>query len=415
MKKILILGGGFGGVATYKHLHKIIHPANIHNIQVELINKTNYFTFSPMLHEVATGSVGREHIVQPLREMLKCCGKDFHQALIIKIDPKKKLVYTNTGNYSYDILVIALGVEQSYFNTPGAEKYALALKWLPGAIAIRNRIINSFEQASEKHDTKDSDAMNKFLNFVIVGGGPTGTELAGQLSDLLQNEMVKFYGDIPINHAKVVLIHAGRRLIEQLSTQASASALKRLQKMGVEVILGETVTEVTKDSVKCSSGSSIPSNSVFWTAGTESGLKKILPTKLLNERGMISVSGTFQVPEYPEIFALGDNAYVTEDDFKYPPLAQAAVQASSTVAKNIIAHIHHQTPRKKRYRHKGDIIPIGNSYGIFEQKTIRFTGFFAWVLRRIVFMQTMYGWRNKIHVLFDWTVETFSPRDTSEF
>ncbi len=240
MKKILILGGGFGGVATYKHLHKLIHPANVHDIQVELINKTNYFTFSPMLHEVATGSVEREHIVQPLREMLKCCGKDFHQALITKIDPKKKLVYTNKGNHSYDVLVVALGVEQSYFNTPGAEEYALALKWLPGAIAIRNRIINSFEQASEMHDIADSAAMDKFLNFVIVGGGPTGTELAGQLSDLLQNEMAKFYGDIPLNHTKIVLVHAGKRLIEQLSEPASKVALERLQKMGVQIILEET-------------------------------------------------------------------------------------------------------------------------------------------------------------------------------
>ncbi|MEK7499191.1 MAG: hypothetical protein AAB649_01135, partial [Patescibacteria group bacterium] len=172
---------------------------------------------------------------------------------------------------------------------------------------------------------------------------------------------------------------------------------------------------VTKDFVKLSSGKSIPSNSVFWTAGTASSLQKILPPKVLNDRGMIGVSGTFQTGEFPEIFALGDSAFVTEDEFKYPPLAQAAVQASKVVAQNIIAHIHNQTPKKKRYLHKGDIIPIGNAYGIFERKSVRFTGFFAWVLRRIVFIQTMYGWENKMHVLFDWTVQTFSPRDTSEF
>jgi len=415
MKKILILGGGFGGVATYMNLHKRIHPANIHDIQVELINKTNYFTFSPMLHEVATGSVEREHIIQPLREILKCCGKDFHQALITKIDPKKKLVYTDRGEHSYDVLVLALGVEQSYFHTPGAEEYALALKWLPGAIAIRNRIINSFEQASDMHDKKDGSAMDKFLNFVIVGGGATGTELAGQVSDLLQNEMAKFYGDIPLTHAKIVLVHAGKRLLEQLSPHASQIALERLQSMGVQVVLGETVTEVTKDSVKFSSGKSIPSNSVFWTAGTESRLKKILPTNILNERDMISVTNTFQVPEYPEIFALGDSASVLDEAFRYPPIAQAAVQASNIVAKNIISHILHRPLIKKPYNHKGDIIPIGNKFGIFERKSIRFAGFFAWILRRIVFLQTMYGFENKIHVLFDWTVQTFSPRDTSEF
>ena len=415
MKKILILGGGFGGVATYQHLHKLIHPANIHNIKVELINKTNYFTFSPMLHEVATGSVEREHVVQPLREILACCGKDFHQASVLTIDPDKKLVYTDAGEHSYDILVVALGVEQSFFNIPGAAEHALALKWLPGAIAIRNRIINSFEQASEMHDKRNSQAVHRFLNFVIVGGGPTGTELAGQVSDLIRNEMTSFYGDVPTNHANVVLIHAGARLIEQLSPDASTAALQRLKHMNVRVLLNESVQEVTADSVKLSSKVSIPSNSVFWTAGTESTLPDILPKNLLNDRGLLSVSGAFQVPDYPEIFALGDSARVNEKGYEYPPLAQAAVQASGLVAKNIIAHIHKQPVKKKRYHHKGDIIPIGDKFGIFERKSILITGFWMWALRRAIFLQTMLGWGNKVHVLFDWTIQIFSPRDTSEF
>jgi NADH:ubiquinone reductase (H+-translocating) len=415
MKKILILGGGFGGVATYQHLHRLVHPANIHDIRIELINRTNYFTFSPMLHEVATGSVEREHVIHPLREILGCCGKDFHQASVLTVDPEKKIVHTDKGDHSYDVLVLALGVEQSFFHTPGAEEHALALKWLPGAIAIRNRIINSFEQASDMHDKKNHEAVSRFLNFVIVGGGPTGTELAGQVSDLLRDEMTAYYGDVPMSYANIVLIHAGNRLMEQLSPAASKDAMKRLKSMGVQVILRETVTEVTEDSVKLSSHRSIPSNSVFWTAGTESKLGTILPPKLLNERGLLMVSGTFQVPEHPEIFALGDSVRVTEEGYEYPPLAQAAVQASSLVAKNIIAHIHKQPVQKKRYAHKGDIIPIGDNYGIFERKSIHITGFWVWILRRIVFLQTMFGWGNKVHVLFDWTVQIFSPRDTSEF
>ncbi len=415
MKKILILGGGFGGVATYERLHKLIHPANIHNVRIELINRTNYFTFSPMLHEVATGSVEREHVVHPLREILGCCGKDFHQANVLTVDPEKKIVHTDKGDHSYDVLVLALGVEQSFFNTPGAEEHALALKWLPGAIAIRNRIISSFEQASEMHDKKDHEAVNRFLNFVIVGGGATGTELAGQVSDLLRDEMTTYYGDVPMSYANIVLVHAGSRLMEQLSPAASKKALERLTSMGVKTILEETVTEVTEDSVKLSSNRSIPSNSVFWTAGTESKLGTILPKKLLNERGLLLVSATFQVPDHPEIFALGDSTRVTEAGYEYPPLAQAAVQASAVVAKNIIAHIHKQPLQKKRYLHKGDIIPIGDNYGIFERKSIRVTGFWVWMLRRIVFLQTMFGWGNKVHVLFDWTVQIFSPRDTSEF
>lgn len=414
MKKILILGGGFGGISTYQHLHKLVHPINVHNIKVELISRTNYFTFSPMLHEVATGSVNREHIIHPLREILRCCGKDFHQASVTKIDPKKKIVHTDMGSHTYDILVVALGVEQSFFNVPGAAEHALALKWLPGAIAIRNRIIHSFEQASEMHDQRSLAEMDKFLQFIVVGGGATGTELAGQISDLIRKEMKHYYHDVPARHAKVLFIHSGKRLLEQLSEKASKKALERLSAMGVQVLLGEQVTKVTKNGVTLSSGSSIASNSVFWTAGTESVLPNIAPKSLLNERGLLAVSATFQTQEYPEIFGIGDSARVTEPGYEYPPLAQAAVQSSRIVANNIISYLRKKPLKKKRYYHKGDIIPIGNRFGIFEKKPFMVSGFLAWVLRRAIFILTISGTANKLHILFDWAIALVLPRDTSE-
>ncbi len=415
MKKILILGGGFGGISTYQRLHKLIHPANIHNIRIELISKTNYFTYSPMLHEVATGAVDREHVVQPLREILTCCGKDFHQADITGIDPKAKVVHTNTGDHSYDILVIALGVEQGFFGTPGAEKYALALKWLPGAVSIRNRIITSFEMASEMHDKKNKEAMLSYLNFVIVGGGATGTELAGQVSDLIQHEMRQFYGDVPIGLSQVSIIHSGTRLLEQLSPRASFEAKKQLYKLGVKTMLRERVVEVTKNGVSLASGKSIASNSVFWTAGTESVLQQLLPKNMLTDRGLLVLTPTFQTPSYPEIFGIGDCASITDKQYSYPPLAQAAVQAANPVASNIIAHIAKKPLHKKAYKHKGDIIPIGNGYAIYEKNDFITTGFLAWLLRRIVFLQTMFGWGNRLQITFEWIIGLFLPRDTSQF
>ncbi|MEO6077219.1 MAG: NAD(P)/FAD-dependent oxidoreductase [Candidatus Andersenbacteria bacterium] len=415
MKKILILGGGFGGISVYQRLHKLIHPANIHNIKVELISKTNYFTYSPMLHEVATGAVDREHVVQPIREILTCCGKDFHQAEIIGVDPKAKIVKTSQGDHSYDILVVALGVEQGFFGTPGAEEYALALKWLPGAVQIRNRIISSFEMASEMHDKKNKEAMLSYLNFVIVGGGATGTELAGQVSDLIQHEMRTFYGDVPTSLAQVSIIHAGTRLLEQLSPRASFEAKKQLYKLKVKTMLRERVVEVTKNGVLLASGKSIASNSVFWTAGTESVLQKIFPKKLLTERGLLSISPTFQIPDYPEIFGIGDCATVNEKEYGYPPIAQAAVQAAEVVSDNIVVTFSKKPLRKKHYQHKGDIIPIGNGYAIFEKGDFVTTGILAWLLRRIVFLQSMFGWGNRLQITFEWIIDLFLPRDTSEF
>lgn len=414
MKKILILGGGFGGISVYQKLHRLVHPVNVHNLQIELISKTNYFTFTPMLHEVATGAVNREHIIHPLREILHCCGKDFHQATVKKIDPKKKIVVTDQGDHGYDVLIVALGAEQSFFNTPGADQYALALKWLPGALAIRNRIIASFERASEMHDMNDKKEMDKFLHFVIVGGGATGTEFAGQVSDLLRDEMKDYYKDIPNSHAKITFVHAGSRLLEQLSPRASKLALARLRSMGVNVLLNTQVDRVKKDGVQLSSGSFISSNSVFWTAGTQSVLLGMLPKKMLTERGQLSVLPTFQTPEYPSIFGIGDNAHVLDAGYAYPPLAQAATQASNTVAYNVVAYLRDKKLKKKPYFHKGSIVPIGNHFAILEKKPVLIAGFFMWIVRRAVFITEIPGLGNKLHVIFDWIVDLFMPRDTSQ-
>lgn len=414
-KKILILGGGFGGIATYMRLHQFIHPANVHRLRVELISKTNYFTFSPMLHEVATGSVDREHVIQPLREMLNCCGKDFHQASVKKIDLEKKIVSTDMGDHSYDVLLIALGAEQSFFNTPGAQEHALALKWLPGAVAIRNRIIHSFEMASEMHDHKDKAALARFLHFVIVGGGATGTELAGQLSDLINHEMKGFYGDVPLGSTRITMVHAGNRILEQLSVASSRIAARKLRSLGTKILLGERVTAVSEDGATLASGKTLLSSNVFWTAGTQSTLPSLLPKEYLDERGLLTVSPTFQVPNHPEVFGIGDCARVNAPAYVYPPLAQAAVQASHIVAQNIIGYVGHTPYIQKTYHHKGDIIPIGDWFAIFEGRYMKMSGFFAWVLRRGVFLQTMFGWGNRLQVLFDWCIDLFLPRDTSEF
>lgn len=415
MKKILILGGGFAGVETFLRLHKHYHASNPDNVRIELINKTNYFTFSPMLHEAATGSVAREHVIQPLREILSCCGKDFHQAAVTGIDFDSNMVKTDKGDHRYDILVIALGVEQGFFGVPGAAEHALALKWLPGAVAIRNRIIQSFEMASEMHDKHDMEELKRYLRFVIVGGGATGTELAGQISDLASREMARFYGDVPHSLFELILVHAGDRLLEQLSPQASDKIQRHLEKLGVTVRLKEQVVEVTERGAKLKSGEEIPSNSIFWTAGTESTLTNIVPKKLLNERDLIATNPTFQVPGYENVFALGDCAVVNDERYAFPPTAQAAVKEASIAADNIRAFISGNALRTKPYTHKGDIIPIGDRWAVFERKPFRFAGIFAWMLRRFVFLQTMYGWGNRIEVAFAWLVDLFLPRDTSEF
>ncbi|MGH9857523.1 MAG: NAD(P)/FAD-dependent oxidoreductase, partial [Acidobacteriota bacterium] len=414
MKRILILGGGFAGVEVYSRLHRLLHPASQHEVSIELINQTNFFTFSPMLHEAATGSMAREHVVQPLREMIFCCGKDFHQAKVTAIDPERKIVTTNQSKHSYDMLVIALGVEQSFFNTPGAQEHALALKQLPGAVAIRNRIIHSFEQASEMYDRNNTEILQRFLHFVIVGGGATGTELAGQMSDLVSKEMKRFYGDVPHGLCTITLVHAGPRLLAQMSEKSSTIAARRLAELGVSLRLNTKVIAVSPQGVTLDSGQHLASSNVFWTAGTESKLGNILPADMLTERGLLKVTPMFQTENYPDIFGAGDCACATDESYRYPPTAQAAVQTAAVVARNVTARLYGKKEKGRRYRHKGDIVPIGNWYGIYERGSITSSGKLAWLVRRAVFLRTMYGWTNRLQVAFDWCIGFFLPRDTSE-
>jgi len=348
MKKILILGGGFAGLETYRRLHQMLHPAQKKDIHIELINRTNYFTFTPMLHEAATGSVSREHLVQPLRESIVCCGKDFHEATVKQIDPDSRHVHTDKGSHEYDVLVVALGVDQGWFGVPSAHQYAVPLKRLNDAIIIRNKIISSFERASEMHDQDNIRAMEDSLHFIIVGGGPSGVELAGQMSDMIKNEMRQFYGDVPSHLVKITLVHAGDRLLPQLSPWASAKALKRLKELGATTLLNAQVSEVTADGVQIKDGKFLTGKNIFWTAGTQSALSNMLPADLLDERGLLKTTPTMQLEKYPEVFAIGDCSVAIDSKYNYPPLAQAAVQSADLFfAKQ--AALHASLPAQGRH------------------------------------------------------------------
>lgn len=415
MTRILILGGGFGGIEAFLTLHKLLHPVEKNDVRIELISRTNYFTYTPMLHEAATGSVAREHIVQPIREILSCCGQDFHQADVTSVDPVKKIVHTNNGPHLYDYLVVALGVEQGFFQTKGAPEHSLPLKWLPDAIAMRNHIIGCYEHASEMNDLDNHAAMEPYLHFVIVGGGATGTELAGQLADLARKELRSFYADVPAALTRLTLVHAGTRLLENLSLTASEKAKERLEKMGVTVLLNEVATEVSPQGVSLQSGKMLASKSVFWTAGTRGTMDSLFPAASVNERGLLKIDAAFAVSGMPDVFAIGDCTVITEPALRYPPSAQAAVQAAHVAAANLVHTLRKEPLTSRPFQPKGDIIPIGNWYAIYDKKSFHFTGVLAWWLRRSVFLYTMYSWSKRLKVMFDWTIQIFEPRDTSEF
>lgn len=415
LQHILILGGGFGGLNTYKNLHRFIHRKN--KALISIVDRNNYFLFTPMLHEVATGSVERSHIVQPLREVTQCCLEKFVQAEVTGIDLAKKKVFTTNGSsaeINYDYLVFALGSAVNYYGVPGAAEHAFTLKNMQDAVRLRNHIIAVFEEATKEANAK---RRRELLHFVIVGGGPTGVEMAGQLADLVFKAFRPLYQEIDYSEVKITLLHQSERLLHVLTATTGERALSQLRKRGVAVRVQTSAKEISATSVLLSTGEKLASATTIWTAGVSSVATKFFDTTLLNKYGQILVTPELHIPDMPNVFVLGDAAATDGVNVAFAPqTAQAASAAAKIVAHNISQRLFCTTPRMRTFsfRQRGYIIPIGDWYAAAEIGPFSFGGRFAWWLRRTVFVQNLTSWMNRLRVIVDWTVGLFLPRDTSQ-
>ncbi len=409
MKKIVIVGGGFGGLETFKRLHKQIHKGRL---QVTLIDKNNYFLFTPMLHEVATGSISRTHLTLPLRQTVHCCSEKFVRAQVEKIDVKKKKVMTDAGEFPYDVCVVGVGSRSFDFGVEGVAEYAYPLKSLKDCVDIRNRIISCYEEASLESDAKERKAL---LHFVIVGGGPTGVELAGQLGELLDREMKTLYPAIKRGEAKVTLIEAGEKVLAKHSEYFGIQAGKKLRSIGVNVITNNRVTRVGKSAVRLKAGGSLDAHTTIWTSGVQSNADQIMSASILDTRGRIEVNGFLQFKGQEDVFALGDCASIVDERVGFVPwTAQAAVAQARTVAINIRRKLKKESLARFSYKGRGELIPVGEWFGLAQIGPLQFKGRLAWWLRRTIFLLTMYSWPDRIRIAVDWTLNVFTFRDTSE-
>jgi NADH dehydrogenase len=476
--KIVILGGGFGGVYTLKYLHKLFHTRGLTRISTRinadvkliLVNKKNYFLFTPLLHEFATGSVSLENLVEPIREIIRCCDYEFIHGEVKRIDLENKIVYVDSpglkpdklpgykpdtsgnhpgnrsgnhqGDYiSYDYLVIALGSKTNFYNIPGAEENSFTLKSLDDAIRLRNHFIHMFEKYAnnlpgyqpdmspgykpdksgsypgslfERNPGKISENSSAELTFVIVGGGATGVELAGEMSDYFYKTFSKFYPKEIISKVKIILIEKGNELIPQFSPKLRKIAFEVLRKKNIEIILGKGVKEVGKDFIKLDDETIIKTKTVIWTAGIEPNLPEIIGNVEKDNKGRLIVNEYLQVKNYENVFALGDVCSFIQDQKPLPQLAQVAVRQAKAVAKNIFNLIQNKPLEKFVYKHQGDLISLGRFFAIGEIKNFTFSGFFAWILWRGVYLSKLISNKDKIKTFIDWLLDFFYPRDITE-
>ncbi len=412
-KRIVILGAGFAGVYTYKQLHKIYHHDK--NVELVMVSRTNYFLFTPLLHEVATGSIDPENITEPIRKVLGCCLAELHMSEVQSISLKEKFIKTAEGQIPYDYLVLGLGSTSHFFGISGAVENCLTLKNLDDAKRIKNRCIDVCEQALQVTDERER---RKLLRMVIIGGGPTGVELAAEMIEFFQGTLNKYFCNANILlDAEIVLIHRDRELLSMFSEKLRKKSFEVLTKKGVKILLNTEVVSIDDRGVICKNGELIETANPIWTAGIQPVSIKFDEEIIKNKNGTIPVESTLNMKDYQEVFVLGDmSGYIDPKTQKpLPALAQVAVKEAEAAANNIAASISGTTLQAFEYHHKGSLVSLGQWMAMGEISNFSLSGHLAWWIWRTIYLSKLISLQKKFKVAANWTLNLFSPRDISRF
>jgi NADH:ubiquinone reductase (H+-translocating) len=395
---VVIIGGGFGGLEVAKELAGC-------NVRVTLIDRRNYHLFQPMLYQVATAALSPADIACPIRQVLaKVMNCRVVLAEVCAIDlPQRRIQFTHNA-LEYDYLVLAAGASHSYFGNDRWAQFAPGLKTLEGATEIRRRLLLAFESAEYEGNL---EARRAALTFAIVGGGPTGVELAGAIKEIATTSLARDFRNIDTKTARVMLIESADRLLLQFDPQLSARAKRDLEAMGVEVRLHSMVTNITAEGLTIGD-QFVPVRNVIWAAGVAaSALGKTLGTPL-DRAGRVVVEPDLSIANHPEVFVIGDMAAAKSHDTgkPVPGVAQGALQMGKHVAKIIAADVS-KRPQKPRpsfvYRDKGSMATIGKALAVAEIGKWKFGGYTAWLLWGVIHIFFLVGFRNRLAVFSKWT------------
>ncbi len=407
---ILILGGGFGGLYTALELEKALK--NDSDTEITLINRDNYFLFTPMLHEVAASDLDLTNIVSPVRKLLRKVR--FFAGDVKRIDMANRTVTVahgfdgHTHELAYDQLVIGVGSSTNFFNLPGLEQHALTMKTLEDAAHLRNRLIALLEEA----DTECCAGVRRpLLTFVVAGGGFAGVETIAGINDFVRQSL-KFYPNLTPSEVRMVLVHPGSVILPELDSKLGAYAQRKLQERGVEVRVNDKITGYDGELAALSDGEAIPTRTLIWTAGTTpSSLLNDLPC--MKERGRLLVEDTLELSEFPGVFALGDCALIPDRKTGkfYPPTAQHALREGRIVAHNLVASLRGGKMKPFSFMTIGQLAAIGRRTGVANIFGFNFSGFMAWWMWRTVYWSKLPRFEKKLRVALDWTLDVLFSKD----
>ncbi|MGI8820808.1 MAG: NAD(P)/FAD-dependent oxidoreductase [Chthoniobacterales bacterium] len=390
---VIIIGAGFGGLEAAKVL--ACEP-----LRLTVIDRTNYHLFQPLLYQVATAALSPADIAAPIRGVLSRFENiDVLLAEVSAIDVEAKKVVTTEREIAYDYLILATGSRHSYFGNEQWEKLAPGLKSLEDAIEIRRRLLLAFEYADKMEDEASRQAA---MTFVIIGGGPTGVEMAGSIAEIARYTLAEDFRHINPSHARVIVVEGGDRLLGGFPEDLSASALRQLQKLGVEVILGEHAKNLTEEGLEVA-GKFIPCRVKIWAAGNAASLLGKTLGAPVDRAGRVLVNQDLTIPRHPEVQVIGDLAnFPYQTDAPLPGVSPVAMQQGRHAARNVLAMMDGRKPQRFWYWDKGSMATIGRNKAVADLRYVHFSGFPAWLAWLFVHVIFLVGFRNRIAVLLQW-------------
>jgi NADH dehydrogenase len=402
LPRVIIVGGGFGGINLAKQLKHL-------PLQVVLLDRNNYHLFQPLLYQVSTAGLEPDSIAFPLRGIFgKQKNFHFRMAEVKGVRLAEQVLETGIGDLHYDYLVIATGSNTNFFGNKILEENAIGMKSLIEAVQIRNYVIKQFEESLLIANKAEIKAK---LTFAVVGGGPTGVEMAGAISELRKHILPHDYPELPVDCMDIYLIEAGPRILPALSESSSKKALEGLQKLNIKVLLNTAVKDYNGQTLLLGNGDQIATHSLIWAAGVKGVPINGFPKEVILPNGRIMVNEYCQVQGFTNIFAIGDIAYMTNDSRfpkGYPMVAQVAIQQGKLVAANMKKLLRQQPMQAFYYKDLGSLATIGRNKAVAEIGKMKWSGRFAWFIWMVVHLMSLLGFRNKMVVFINWFYRYFT-------
>ncbi|UOQ65982.1 NAD(P)/FAD-dependent oxidoreductase [Hymenobacter volaticus] len=410
--RVVIVGGGFGGLELAKALRDT-------NMQVVLVDKQNYHTFQPLMYQVATAGLEASAIISPFRKILKDQDNlSFRMAEVLHVDTAAQVLKTSIGLIHYDHLVIATGATTNYFGDEEMARHSVAIKSVEDAVELRNTVLSNFEKALQ---VGDREQLNSLLDFVIVGGGPTGVEVAGALSELRKHIFPKDYRDIDFREMDICLIQSGDSLLKGMSKEASEKALEYLQEFGVKVLLDRRVKSYDGYTVTLNTGEKLITRTLIWAAGVAGAPIEGIRPESIRKGNRYTVNVYNQIAGYTNVYAIGDIAAMITEEYPegHPMVAQPAIQQGKLLGENLTRQLAGEPMRPFRYHDQGAMATIGRNHAVADLKLggkeWKTQGFFAWLMWVFVHLIALVGFRNRLAVFMNWTTSYFSQERGSRY